>query len=213
MDDSLTLLTNKHQKEHLKYSNSKSCPNSTNEILEKENTMDDSVTLSETQNQTCDESTGNAKCKSSASCTTEERSNSSNPQTLTLKSQCKKKCKESTVDPIETCRQWKWTGPFNSPFDQATHRDYLLCNTVEYFKKDEFYMQPCLAISPTPKFENRANQLLLQVGDRIRNTNHINTQGVIGLIIEFKRGVVICSSNMWFCPTEEDFSIDFYHVF
>ena len=36
-------------------SNSKSCPNSTNEILEKENTMDDSVTLSKTQNQTCDE--------------------------------------------------------------------------------------------------------------------------------------------------------------
>ena len=36
---------------------------------------------------------------------------------------------------------------------------------------------------------------------------------MIGLIIEFKRGVVICTSNMWFCPTEEDFSIDFYHVF
>ena len=31
--------------------------------------MDDSVTLSETQNQTCDKSMRNAKCKSSGSCT------------------------------------------------------------------------------------------------------------------------------------------------
>ena len=48
-------------------SNSKSCPNSTNEIVEKQNTMDDSVTLSETRNQTCDKSMLNAKCKSSGS--------------------------------------------------------------------------------------------------------------------------------------------------
>ena len=143
----------------------------------------------------------------------EERSISSNQQTdTTLKSQCKDKRKKRTAGPTDSCRQRKWTGPFNSPFDQETYRNYLLCNTVEYFKKDEFYMQPCLAISPKFKYENRANQLLLKVGDQIRNTNHINTQGAVGVIIEFKRGVVICSSNMWFCPTKEDFSIDFYHV-
>ena len=100
----------------------------------------------------------NAKCKSTASCTTEERSISSNRQTdTTLKSQCKDKRKKRTAGPTDSCRQRKWTGPFNSPFDLATHRDYLLCNAMEYYQKTEFYTQSCLLVSPKPKYENQAN--------------------------------------------------------
>ena len=81
-----------------------------------------------------------------------------------------------------------------------------------YFKKTDFYTQSCLLVSPKSKYENWENKLLLQVGERFRNTNHIYKRGVVGVVVEFKRGKVICSNGILFCPMEEDFFIDFYHL-
>ena len=40
----------------------------------------------------------------------------------------------------------------------------------------------------------------------------MNLDGSISVIIEFKRGKVLCTNNVIICPSEDDFSIDVYHV-
>ena len=123
-----------------------------------------------------------------------------------------KKRKDATTRDIFDDRLKKWTGPFESPFNRLMHNDYVLRNAEEYWTKDEFYHQKCILIKAKPKFENRSTQLLLKVGEKIRNTNHVIPDGVVGTILEFKRGKVLCSNSLIFCPSKEDFTIDFYHV-
>ena len=53
-------------------------------------------------------------------------------------------------------------------------------------------------VSTKQKYENRASQFLLKVGQHIRNTNHINHGGLVGTIIKFKRGKVMCNNGLIF---------------
>ena len=81
-----------------------------------------------------------------------------------------------------------------------------------HYTADDFYnKRVCVPI--IPKFEEKENQLLLKIGDNIRNTNHILEDGIIGTILKFKRGIVLCTNGLIFAPKENDYTIDFYYIF
>lgn len=45
------------------------------------------------------------------------------------------------------------------------------------------------------------------------NTNHLFCDGVVGTILEFKRGKVLCTNSPIFVPEDNDYSIDFYYYY
>ena len=80
-----------------------------------------------------------------------------------------------------------------------------------HYTADDFYNQR-VCVPMIPKFEEKENQLLLKIGDKIMNNNHIVVDGIVGTIVEFKRGIVVCTNGLSFYPKDNDYSIDFYYI-
>ena len=87
----------------------------------------------------------------------------------------------------------------------------IFCVTQKHTFQRQCFMRRGVLLLPHLR-ENRGSQLFLRVGDKIWNTNRMNLDGSISVIIEFKRGKVLCTNNVIIFPSEDDLSIDLYHV-